>query len=91
MHIQGAAHLHGPQAINQPHRAGGAQPAKPAQTAQADQLDISREAQAASETLKSDGIRHDRVAEAKAKIAAGFYDNDEILDAALGKLLDDLG
>jgi len=90
MHINGAAYLHGPQAINQPHRASSARPDQPAQTAATDQLDISREAQAASKSLEAHGIRHDRVADAKAKIAAGYYDNDEILNAALGKLLDDV-
>ena len=91
MHISGAAYLHGPQAINQPHRGEAAQPSSPAKSVgAADQLDISREAQSASKSLGTQGIRQDRVADAKAKIASGYYDNDEILSAALGNLLDDI-
>ena len=91
MQINGAAYLHGPQAINQPHRVGGAQAARPASSASGvDQLDISHEAQAASQARETSGIRHDRVAEARARIESGYYDNEEVLDQALGRLLDDL-
>ena len=91
MQISGAAYLHGPQAINQPHRAGGAQAARPAASAHAaDQLDISHEAQAASQALQSGEIRADRVAEARQRIESGYYDSEEILDETVGKLLNDL-
>lgn len=91
MQINGAAYLHGPQSINQPHRAGGAQANRPAQSTSAvDQLDISQEAQAASEARETSGIRHDRVAAARARIESGYYDNDEVLEQALGRMLDDL-
>ena len=92
MQISGAAYLHGPQAINQPHRAGGAPQSRPTQAKSGvDSLDISQEAQAASKSLDSGGIRADRVAAAKARIESGYYDNPEVLEAALGGLLDDLG
>jgi anti-sigma28 factor (negative regulator of flagellin synthesis) len=91
MQISGAAYLHGPQSVNQPHHVAGNQPARPASTAGAvDQLDISSEAHAASKALSTDGIRQDRVAEARQRIDSGYYDNGEVLDSALGRLLDDL-
>jgi anti-sigma28 factor (negative regulator of flagellin synthesis) len=91
MQISGAAYLHGPQSINQPHRAGGMGASRPASAAGAvDQLDISSEAKAASEALKSGEIRQDRVAQARQRIESGFYDNDEVLESALGRMLDDL-
>lgn len=41
-------------------------------------------------TLKQNDIRADKVAEIKAQIAAGKYEDDKKLDAAVDKLLDDL-
>jgi anti-sigma28 factor (negative regulator of flagellin synthesis) len=40
--------------------------------------------------LRKNDIRADRVAEIKAQIAAGTYDDDKKLDGALDGLLDDL-
>ena len=40
--------------------------------------------------LKKNDIRADKVAEIKAQIANGTYDDDKKLDGAIDKLLDDL-
>ena len=40
--------------------------------------------------LKNNDIRADKVAEIKAQIAAGTYEDDRKLDAAVDRLLDDL-
>ena len=40
--------------------------------------------------LKTNDIRADKVADIKAQIAAGTYDDDKKLDGAVDKLLDDL-
>jgi negative regulator of flagellin synthesis FlgM len=40
--------------------------------------------------LKKNDIRADKVAEIKAQIAAGKYENDKKLDVAVDRLLDDL-
>jgi anti-sigma28 factor (negative regulator of flagellin synthesis) len=45
---------------------------------------------AALGALKANDIRVDKVAEIKAQIAAGTYDEDKKLDGALDGLLDDL-
>ena len=41
-------------------------------------------------TLKKNDIRTEKVAEIKAQIAAGTYDDEKKMDAALDGLLDDL-
>jgi negative regulator of flagellin synthesis FlgM len=40
--------------------------------------------------LKNNDVRADKVAQIKAEIAAGTYDDDKKLDAAVDRLLDDL-
>jgi anti-sigma28 factor (negative regulator of flagellin synthesis) len=42
------------------------------------------------QSLKSNDIRADKVAAIKAQIEAGTYEDDQKLDAAIDKLLDDL-
>lgn len=52
-----------------------------------DQLDLSFEAQ----ILSGGEIRADRVAQVKAEIASGVYETDAKLDAAVERLLDEIG
>ena len=52
-----------------------------------DQLDLSAEAQ----MLTGGEIRADRVAEVRAEIANGVYETDAKLDAAVERLLDQIG
>ena len=55
-----------------------------------DQLDISVEAQALNQANTSD-IRMDMVNDIKAQIANGAYDTPERMDAAMSRMLDELG
>ena len=41
-------------------------------------------------SLKNNDVRTDKVAEIKAQIASGTYEDDKKLDAAVDRLLDDL-
>lgn len=103
MQINGTQQTHGAQALRGPHfkpaakadgpAAGGAQPA--------DTLEISSEAQEAARLADAaearaaeraaQPIRSDRVADIKAQIADGTYETDAKLDAALDRLLDEIG
>ena len=92
MQIQGPTHLHGPQPINTPHRAPQSQPAAGTSSmTEVDQLDISPEADLASRISGMPEMRTDRVAEIRAQIASGVYETDAKLDAALDRLLDEIG
>jgi negative regulator of flagellin synthesis FlgM len=97
MHIQGTSSLQGVQPINSPQRPQQAEQAKPAAAPQAaDQLDISQEAQLASQVQETPaiqpdaGIRQDKVDAIRAQIEAGAYETDAKLDIALDRLLDEL-
>lgn len=91
MQIHGLAHVHGPQSVNAPHRAQTAQPATHSGYAGgADQLDISREADMISRARELPEIRTDRVAEVRAAIEAGTYETPEKIEAAVGRLLDEI-
>ena len=93
MQIQGSAQVHGPQAMNAPHRTqstqGQAAPSQ--QTRGADQVDISQQADIVSRVRELPEIRADRVAEIRAAIEEGVYDTDEKLDIALDRLLEEIG
>ncbi len=92
MQIYGAAQVHGPQAINSPHRAYAAQGASPAaRPAAADQLDISPEASFVSRARELPDIRADRVASLKAAISSGAYETDEKINVAVSRLFDEIG
>lgn len=94
MQINGPAHLHGAQPINAPHhspRVSRATEAHASSLAQADQLDISHEADLVSRVHDLPAIRQDRVAEIRAQIDSGAYETDEKLDGALERLLDEIG
>lgn len=57
-----------------------------------DQLDLSAEAQGATEISDTVGdIRVDKVADLRRQIAEGTYDTDEKLSAALDNFLDQIG
>jgi len=92
MQIQGMAHIHAAQPMNAPHRTlvGEATAASDA-FAPVDQLDISHEADLASRLQDVPGIREDRVAAIRAQIETGVYETDDKLDAAVSRLLDEIG
>ena len=88
MQINGPARVHGAQSINAPHRTAAAP--KPT-AAPADQLDLSSEADFVGQVKDLPDIRADRVAQIRAEIASGAYETDDKLDAALDRLLDEMG
>lgn len=92
MQIQGTAYLHGPQSMSGPHRAYNSQPPARSNASQpVDQLDISPQADMVSRVRDVPDIRHDKVAAIKAAIANGTYETPERMDAALDRLLDEMG
>jgi negative regulator of flagellin synthesis FlgM len=91
MQIQGAVYVHGPQALQGPHRTAAPASTDPSSSQPVDQLDISREAQELSQARESTGIRQDLVSRVRREIAAGTYDTEEKFDLALDRLLDEIG
>lgn len=92
MQIYGPAQVHGPQAINAPHRAYSTAGSAPSGRAAAtDQLDISPEASFISRARELPDIRADRVASIRAAIASGAYETDDKLNVALDRLFDEIG
>lgn len=92
MHINGPTAVHPAQSIRGPHH-GPQAPAVDSrvQFDTVDQLDISHEADFASQVKDIPDIRADRVAQIKAQIADGTYLTDDKLDLALERLLDEIG
>ena len=92
MQIQGPAHLHGTNPIQGARPADSAAEQRSLDAVQdADQLDISPEADMISRLRDVPDIRADRVAEIRHQIEAGTYETSEKLDIAVGRLLDELG
>jgi negative regulator of flagellin synthesis FlgM len=92
MHIQGTTHIHGPHGINAPHapfRGQAAGNAEPGSTV--DRVEISPAAQAAAAAAESGDIRHSLVDRIRAEIASGSYETPQKLDAAVDRLLDEIG
>lgn len=87
MQINGPARVHGAQSIQAPHRAAATKPA----TAAPDQLDLSAEADLVGRVHELPDVRADRVAQIRAEIASGAYETEDRLDAALDRLLDEIG
>lgn len=91
MQIYGTTQVHSAQPINAPHRLTPAQSPGGAYGASGvDQLDISPEADLASQIRDIPDIRADRVAAIRAQIQAGTYETDAKLDVALSRLLDEI-
>ncbi len=92
MQINGIAQIHGPQAVNAPHKSASTQAAPQNEAAYgADQLDISDEARLLSLVLESPDVRADKVLQARAAIANGDYETDEKIGIAIDRLLDEIG
>ena len=92
MQIYGPTHLHGPQPINTPHNARVTQPRSPHRaTDNADRLDISESGRIAARLSEIPDIRADKVAAARAAIAAGTYETEQRLEGAVDALLDEMG
>jgi len=92
MQINGPTAVHPAQPIRGPHHNQGSQPVENrSRVDSTDQLDISHEADFASQVKDIPDIRADRVASIKAQIADGTYLTDDKLDIALERLLDEFG
>ena len=92
MHISGTPHVHGPQGINTPHAPfrGQAAPAAPP-SRPTDRVEISPAAEAAVQAAETGEVRQDLVNRIRAEIADGSYETPQKLDAALDRLLDEIG
>lgn len=92
MHIYGPSQLHGPQSVPATQGARPAQPTSPSEAPQiADEVDISEAAQFAEQIRGMPDIREARVEEVQRQIAEGTYETPERLDAAIERLLDEIG
>jgi negative regulator of flagellin synthesis FlgM len=92
MHIHGTTHIHGPHGINAPHAPFHSQPAgKAAGGASIDRVDFSPAAQAAASAAESGEVRQGLVNRIRAEIASGTYETPQKLNAAVDRLLDEIG
>ena len=92
MHIYGPSQLHGPQPISAPHGAKPAQQSSRSEAPQiADEVDISEAARLVEQTQQLPGVRQDRVEAVRQQIAAGTYETSDKLNAAVERLLDEIG
>ncbi len=92
MQIYGPSQLHGAQQIPAPHtsRVAGSAATSAAAPIQ-DEVNISDAARIADASNQTAGIRQDRVETIRAQIANGTYETPEKLNAALERLLDQIG
>jgi len=92
MHIYGPSQLHGPQSIGSPHGVRQAQPTtRPESAPIADEVNISEAAQFAEQIRGMPDVREDRVEAVRLKIAEGTYETSDRLNAAIERLLDEIG
>ncbi len=91
MYIYGSSQVHAPQSLAAPHRFAPTQAPQNRSAPGVDQLDISPEADLLSQVHNLPEVRQDRVNELRAQIASGTYETDAKLDAALSRLLDEIG
>jgi negative regulator of flagellin synthesis FlgM len=89
----GVNKVHGPHGINPPHGPFRGQSAGGTAKTQAsgDSVTISSAAEAALNATETGGVRQDLVNRVRSEIAAGTYETPAKLDAALDRLLDELG
>jgi len=89
--------IHGPsqaQGIKGPHtnlNSGPKVSKSPTGSAETDQVDISPAAEAAASAVEGAQVREDLVARVRSEIAAGTYETPEKTDAALDRLLNEIG
>jgi negative regulator of flagellin synthesis FlgM len=92
MHIYGPSQLHGTQSIGAPHSLRPAQPMSRPEAAQiADEVNISEAARLVEQVQQMPDIRADRVDAVRQQIAAGTYETSDKLNAAVERLLDEIG
>jgi negative regulator of flagellin synthesis FlgM len=92
MHIHGTTHIHGPHGINAPHAPFRGQSVQESpQPRSADRVEISPAAEAAIQAAESSEIRLELVNSIRAQIANGIYETPDKLNAAVERLLDEIG
>lgn len=91
MQVYGPAQLHGAQPIRAPHSLRLHQPQPSTSSSVGDELTLSDTAQLVDRVRDLPDIRTERVAQIRAQIAAGTYENDAKLNGALEHLLDEIG
>jgi negative regulator of flagellin synthesis FlgM len=92
MQIHGPSQVHGPQSINAPHfsQRTAASQATSAGSA-VDRVEISQAAEAAMKASETGGVRQELVNSLRSQIAAGTYDTPDKMNAAMERLLDQMG
>ena len=91
MNVSSSYRIHGPHALQGPHSAKATGPTSAPQSGQpADRVDISAAAEASLAGAQTD-FRADLVARIQSEIAAGTYETAAKLDAAVDRLLDEMG
>jgi hypothetical protein len=92
MQVHGPAHLHGAQPVGGPHaQRPAAAPPRAEPLDQRDELQISTEGNFVAQARDLPEVRLERVQSLRAEIASGKYETAEKLDAALDRLLDEIG
>lgn len=92
MQIYGPSSVHSAQGISAPHATRVAEPPTTHRSAAPqDEVAISDVARFVNEANQLPEIRTDRVESIRAQIADGTYMNEDRLDAALDRLLDEIG
>ncbi len=89
MQIYGPSNVHGPHQLQGPHWQRPV--SRTAEAGPVDQVDISPAAEAAAQASETGDFRADLVARVRNEIAAGTYETPAKIDAALERLLDELG
>jgi len=92
MQVNGPSSVHGAHGISGPHFTQRTQANQPTTASRAaDRVEISPAAEAASRAAEAGDIRTDLVNTIRSQIAAGTYDTPDKMDAALSRLLDQIG
>jgi len=93
MQIYGPSHVHGTQGAQGPHLNRIKAPSQTTESSSVagDHLDISPAAEAVIQAAENQDSRVDRIAQIRSEIAAGTYDTNERLAAAMDGLLDEVG
>ncbi len=92
MQIYGTSSVHGPHALLPTSAARSAQEAQmAAPTAPRDEVEISEMGQLLESISTIPEMRFERIAQIRSEIARGAYDSDAKLQAALERLLDEIG
>lgn len=92
MQVQGTNRIHSPQSINAPHfTAKTSSTGSTGAAAKADRVEISAAANAALAAADNGRVRTDLVNLIRGQIAAGTYDTPDKMDAAMERLIDQMG